>query len=69
MSGKPDAIIKVEFIMNFTPNEKGKLSSEVKFSTPSCPDKELNDNLRRLALEKVGELAHQIITHPDGLPQ
>lgn len=63
-----NAIIKVEFTMDFTPDEKGKCTSNVRFSLPEHPDLKVPDKVKRGALEQVGMLCNAILTHPDGFP-
>jgi hypothetical protein len=69
MKTKPgDTVIKVEFLMNLTPDSRGKCTSEVTFSLPDHPGVPTSDETKRLAIDHVGQLCAGILTHPNGFP-
>lgn len=62
------AIVKVEFVMNFTPNAEGRCSTEIKFSLPGHPKVRVPEDLQRMAIEHASQLCHAMLTHEDGIP-
>ncbi len=59
------SVVKVEFTMNFTPDEKGKVVYQVKFSMPNHPGIPVPDKVKKLSLEQIHDLCATLGSHPD----